>query len=164
MPNATYTDEQRRSFSEATGVELDKVTDEMLAKAGVPVEKPADERDLEADERVRALEVTAREADERSRKLETELHEERRRNFVEDVLKDGKATPGQRKDLETLYDKDPELAHKIYADAPTDENLIREYGSGDERSDEERELEAEEYDEGFERIYGQKPMFPARAV
>lgn len=129
--SVTYTDEQRRKFAETAGIEPEKVTDEMLAAAAdtLKIEPPKDEpaRDLEADERLRKLETQAKEADERSRKLETELADERKRNFVDGVIKDRKAEPGQRESIEKLYDADPAACIKHFETVkPSTEAL--EYG------------------------------------
>lgn len=136
-----FTEEQRRTFAEATGLEPDKVTDEMLAASAVALEteKPkADDddpaRNLEADERLRQFEEKLEASDARSRKLEEELGEERRRNFVDGVLKDGKAEPGQRETIEALYDASPEVARKHFEGVKPNDALAREYGS-DEDSD-----------------------------
>lgn len=144
MPETTksYTDDQRRKFAEATGMELDKVTDEMLETAGVPVEETEPKKDLEADERFRSLEQTAKAADERSRKLETELHAERRRNFVEGLVKDCKIEPGDTEKWEKRYDADPEAARSYAADLKVDEDLLRELGSDEENLDDDA-LEAQ---------------------
>lgn len=187
MPEPTYTDEQRRKFAEATGLETDKVTDEMLATAGVEEEKPdpaisdeqaraladalgvegdeldpaklieaakakpKEQRSLEDDEIVRRLEAAetaATQAQEDARSAKDELDTERKRHFVESILAAGKATPGQKSELEALYDKDSALAVKLYENAPVDYDLMREYGTDetetlDPESEESRQFEAD---------------------
>lgn len=133
--SATYTDEQRRKFAETAGIEPDKITDEMLVAAAATLEvKPEPARDLETDDRFRALEAQAKEADERSRKLETELATEKRRSFVEGVLKDRKAEPGARAEIEKMYDASPEAAINFFAAVKPIAEL-REYGTDEDGSD-----------------------------
>lgn len=135
MPEPRYTDEQRRAFAETTGLEVDKVTDEMLDKTAetLKIEPPAEPvRDLEADERIRNLETQAKEADERSRRLESELADEKKRSFVESVLRDGKAQPGQRAEIELMYDASPDVARKYFDTVQANDDLAREYGSDEE--------------------------------
>lgn len=151
-----FTDEQRRKFAEATGLEADKVTDEMLATAGVSEPKAdpdpdAEQRALEADERRREFEQKATAADDRSRKLEEDLHAERRRNFVSESVRSGRVNPSQAKRgengelsmLEKLYDNDPEAARAFVAELPVNEDFVREYGSEEEQTDETPEQIAE---------------------
>ncbi len=142
--SVSYTDEQRRTFAEATGLEPDKVTDELLAAAGVAGETPEPEpepeptRDLEAVELRRELtEVKADVAEARE-----EARVERRASFVESALRDGRITPGAAAKLEKLYDKDSEAAREFVAELPRNDDLGREYGSGaegDDPTDEERD-------------------------
>jgi len=125
-----FTDEQRRTFAEATGLDIEKVTDELLEKAGVSSEEPQ-ERNLEADERFRQLEEKATTAAETARKLEQELAEERKRSFVESVLSAGKAAPGARAEIEAMYDASPDAARKFFDSVKPNDDLSREYGSGE---------------------------------
>lgn len=149
-----FTDDQRRKFAEATGLEADKVTDEMLTNAGVAAveeeAKPDDEPvvELENDAKVaRALEL-AEKADERTRTLEQDLKSERGRNFVELALREGKITPGQRKSVLAMYETNPEAAREFVAEAIPNEDLAREYGSDDEEivTEEQRKLEQKNAD------------------
>lgn len=163
VPEKTYTDEQRRAFAEATGLDQAKVTDAMLDKAGVAEAPTGDpdpdpKRDLEADERLRSLEQRATEADERSRKLEEELRVERRAAFVEQVLRDGKAEPGQRAQIEKMYDTSPDVAREFFQNAPVHEELRETYGADDGDPKPEDEADAEKaYESEHERIFGAKP-------
>ncbi len=136
-----YTSEQRRKFADATGLDADKVTDEVLENAGVPVAteepKPADEaadaaRENEAQ--VLRTEVDALKADVELSKRE--LHEERRNAFIESALTTGRITPGQREKLETLYDKDSTAAREFVAELPANDDLAREYGAEGNGEDE----------------------------
>jgi hypothetical protein len=143
-----FTDEHKRKFSEATGVELDKVTDELLEAAGVTPEAPSDTRDLASDELMRSFETRLAESDERSKKLEKELADERKRSFVESVLSTGKAEPGQREDIEKMYAANPEAARKFFDTVKPNDDLAREYGAegdGNDNPAEKRELEEREY-------------------
>jgi hypothetical protein len=143
-----FTDEHKRKFSEATGVELDKVTDELLEAAGVTPDTEPGKRDLESDEQMRSFETRLAESDERSRKLEQELEDERKRAFVESVLSAGKAEPGQREDIEKMYAANPEAARKFFDTVKPNDDLAREYGAegdGNDNPDEKRELEEREY-------------------
>lgn len=158
MPKV-YTDEQRRKFAEAAQIEPDAVTDEMLEAAGVAEEKPADpkpeERDLAADDRVRKLEE---EHDAMKRQLEAERETarlDRRRSFVEeDLLANGKITPGEREHWEKLFDTDEDATRAAAKTLQENEELGREFGSDDEGDPEERrELEEREYvDEAASRL------------
>ncbi len=132
--NKTYTEEQKRTFAEATGVELDKVTDEMLATVGVPVEgeepKVDPTKNLEADERFRSLEARVEDEAKKRRDLETELGNERRDTWLEhDVLRAGKDTPGRKADIEKMYEANPQATREFYASAPANEQWAREYGA-----------------------------------
>jgi len=146
----TFTADQRRAFSEATGLEEAKVTDEMLASAGVPVEgeepKTEPKVELEADERFRQFE-TARAADqERIRLLENDVKTEKRTAFVEGVLREGKATPGQRESIEKMYDAAPDVTREFYANAPADDKLALEYGADSDVTEEEAEADNKAYE------------------
>ncbi len=138
-----YTDEQRRTFAEATGLEADKVTDELLEKAGVPVAEaaPGDEdpaRENEAkDELRRELDEIRADVD----AAKTELHVERRTAFVEDALKSGRVAPGAKAKLEKLYDLDSAAAREFVAELPIDESLAREYGADGNGDDDEQDEE-----------------------
>lgn len=155
MAEVKYTDEHRRKFAEATGLEQDKVTDEMLTAAGVVAEAPKEEPKVDEpvqvkleDEAMRKLEETAKSADDRSRKLEEDLRLERRRNFIEQAMKDGRIEPGQRAEYERSYDLDPANAEKLVAALSVNEDLVRQFGNedGDEATVEaKRELEEKDY-------------------
>lgn len=148
-----FTDDQRRQFAEATGLDAAKVTDEMLANAGVAETPPDGGGGGTGDEdQARALQDAqrlAKEADDRSRRLEEDLRLEKRRQFTEQILREGKEEPGRRDKVETIYDKlGPDLAAKHYEDAPVNQALLREYGSDETNVDdatveEKRQLEAE---------------------
>lgn len=145
----TFTAEQRKTFAEATGLEEEKVTDEMLAAAGVQAaDAPKPEpRSLESDEKIRELseEVTATKR-ELAEQRET-ARVERRRSFVEDfLLGTGRIEPGDREDWERSFDLDEQHARKLGAKLKPNEDLAREYGSDDEPTteDEKRELEERE--------------------
>ncbi len=128
--NRKYTDEQRRTFAEATGLEQDKVTDEMLENAGVPVEcapapTPGD-RENESDPDLR------RELDEAKADVDTmkrELHEERRTNFVEGLVASGRITPGDREKWEKRFDANADSARDYAADLQPNADMAREYGA-----------------------------------
>jgi hypothetical protein len=150
-----FSEEQHRAFAEATGLEPDTITDEMLGAAGVVSEsdepkpdEPAADESKPDDEPSRALEQAneiARSAEERVRKLEEELRIDRRRLFVETAIKDGKVAPGQRETLESLYDANAESARKFMDEAPVNEELTREYGSDAPPSADEAEAEEQRY-------------------
>ena len=157
-----YSDEQRTAFAKAyealAGTPLDdpaKVTDEMLASAGVAVEEPKVEEppktgpkvELEADERFRQFETRINEADERARKLEAQLATKDRDHFVDAVLREGKDEPGQREHIEKFYEKDPELARAFYANRRPDETLAREYGADSDVTEEEAEAAEKLYEQ-----------------
>ena len=151
-----YSDDQRRKFAEATGLDADKVTDEMLTSAGVTAETtepptPPTPTPPDDDDAARTLEETlalVKKVDDRSRSLEEELRTERRDNFVELTLREGKIAPGQRKTLEALYDANPTAARAFVDEAPANEDLAREYGTDDDTmvTEEQRKLEAEAAD------------------
>lgn len=140
-----YTDEQRRTFAEATGLDADKVTDEMLSKAGV-TEPKADDDSPDKDsarelEELRAkLDETTRTADQAridAEKANEDLRLERRRNFVEGLITSGRIEPGARETWEKRYDRDPELSREFAEALKPDPALARELGS---EGDDEREL------------------------
>lgn len=151
----TYTADARRKFAEATGLEADKVTDEMLAAAGIPAETPVTPTPADTDgaRALAAVEQTNRElADTR----ET-LRLERRRTFVDGLLSSGKIEPGQRETWEKSYDSDPTVAAELAATLKADPNLLRELGSdseGKQSSDEEREAEERNYADDAARRLG----------
>jgi hypothetical protein len=161
MPETKYTDAQRLAFVKQyealAGTPLDdpaKVTDEMLAAAGVAVEEPKVDGppktepkvELEADERFRQFETRINEADERARKLEAQLATKDRDHFVDAVLREGKDEPGQREHIEKFYETDPELARAFYANRRPDETLAREYGADSDVTAEELEAENKQYE------------------
>lgn len=135
MAEKTYSDEQRKAFATATGLDETAVTDEMLTAAGVPVEAPEPvvdpARELETAEQIRTFETRLNEETEARRTLEAELKTERKNSFVETVLRDGKAQPGQKAQIEKMYDADPELAREFYEAAPVIDDWAREYGADD---------------------------------
>jgi hypothetical protein len=146
-----FTDDQRRTFAEATGLELDAVTDEILTAAGVTGETPEPIVEPVGDA-ARALEV-ANAATERTRALEEELRVERRNSFVEAVLKDGKLEPGQREFLEVMYDANADKAREYAATLKPDESLAREYGKDEDDTDP-AEVEGRSYESEFKTIFG----------
>ncbi len=158
MAPSPYTDEQRRAFQEATGLDDATVTDELMAAAGVAPAghsdggdggEPADGRALEAEvaEARRVAEEAKREAEE----AREQLRLNQRDQFVERVLREGKEPPARRQAIETLYDKlGHEDAVKHYADARVDETLIREYGSETE-TNERTDEETKAYEQALER-------------
>jgi Mu-like prophage I protein len=135
MPETKFTDEQRRAFSEATGLDEEKVTDEMLAKAGVKTETddepekpeppPTDEQTRSLEQRVDTLAQSL--ADETKRRLEAE-----RARVIEGALRDGKFTPGEREGWERRYETSPDATADVISKLPKNDELAREYGSGEE--------------------------------
>lgn len=152
VPETTYTAEQRKTFAEATGLDETKVTDEMLKAAGVATETADPDPDpalqLEADERMRKLEQDTQAANDRSRKLEEELRVERRTAFIDNALKTGRIEPGQREDVEKLYDEAPETARKFVESLTVNEEFVREFGSGED-GDEDEQAKARELENDF---------------
>lgn len=150
-----YTAKQRRVFAEATGLDESNVTDKMLEDAGVapatddpapeptpdpapepdpPVEPQASaEGDDEEPEGDRALEA-------RVVAVETELHQERRKAFVDAAIRSGKIAPGQRKSVETLYDRGADEARAFIDELEPRQELLDELGA-DGEEDDERDLE-----------------------
>lgn len=158
-----YNDEQRRKFSETTGLELDKVTDEVLAAAAeslaVAPPKKEDEPAVEYEQRLKAFEEKLEQSDKRSRDLESELADERKRHFVDGVLKDGKAELGARAEVEAMYDASPESTRKFFETVTPNDAWAREYGSSDDGDPgRESEEDAEKRDlaerEQIARSYG----------
>lgn len=157
-----YTEEQRRTFAEAAGLEADKVTDEILDAAAAALEvEPAkdDPPPVEYEQRLKAFEEKLEQSDKRSRDLETELSEERKRNFVESVLRDGKAELAARAEVEAMYDANPDATRKFFEKAPVNDDWAREYGSSEEGDPEAvSEEDAEKRDlaerEDIARTYG----------
>ena len=138
---AKYTDEQRRTFAEATGLEQDKVTDEMLANAGVPSEDtpaptPDPARENEAADQIRSLEERVAAAEAKAEESAETLRLSERRSFVEDALRSGRVEPGAREKLERLYDSDPETAREFVAELKPNDTLAREYGADGDGADE----------------------------
>lgn len=141
-----YTDEQVKAFAEATGLEAEKVTDEMLEASGVAVEteepKPDGDDDTddtdkpEGDEVSKELEARLTKAENGAAAANEKLRLNERKTFVEAAIKDGKVSPGAREKLERLYDKDPEGAEEFVAEIKADADLAREYGSDDAPADE----------------------------
>lgn len=173
MPDKTYTEAQRKTFADATGLEADKVTDEMLATAGVAVEKDEEEeKQLNlADEAVRKLETKVDEESAERKKLEQRLYTQERDTFIEnDAVKAGKIEPGQREYIELMYDADPAKARKYVETLPVQQHLVREFGVDDDEdlddAGRERKLEDQErsYTDEYETIYGDRPMKFARSA
>ena len=148
-----YTVEQRRTFAEATGIAESDVTDEMLKAAGVP--EPAEvEGDTPgggglnppADEPTEPSEPTEpdRQLVARVTALEAERQITARRAFLGSDAVRNRVSPGQRKDLEKLWDANPDAARAFVEGLPKREDLDREYGveEGDD-PDEERAYQAE---------------------
>jgi hypothetical protein len=153
MPETkTYTDEQRRKFAEATGLELDKVTDEMLAKAGVPRrETPAD--DDATSKRPTSgptLEQRARSETKKRRELEAELRDERRATSSR-ARPDGKIEPGRAREVGDAFDKDPSRRAKLRRRSSRT-RLLREYGSDEETSTDEQREPREVYEDDAQRL------------
>lgn len=142
----TYTADARRKFADATGLETDNVTDEMLAAAGIPTETPVPPPPADTDgaRALAAVEQTNRELAETRETLRLE----RRRTFVDGLLSTGKIEPGQRATWEKSYDSNPIVAAELAATLKPDPNLLRELGSDSEgkpSTDEEREAEERNY-------------------
>lgn len=149
-----FTDEQRRAFQEATGLEEEKVTDETMAAAGVKPETEEDdgevaERNNELADRVQSAEERAEKAEKKADEANETLRLNERSHQVERVVREGKEPPARKAEIETLYDK---LGHedflKHYESARVDETLVREFGSDEEGTDEQtdeqkRALESE---------------------
>lgn len=144
MPEQTYTDEHRKAFSEATGIELDKVNDEMLANAGVPAQTP------EPAPPVSDAAAGTKEFEERVDKLELELAEERTKRFeaeqeaviVGEGLRKGRFEPGERDSWEKAYETNPGGTKAAIMRLPANDDLARAFGSEDTGGpvDEEAEL------------------------
>jgi hypothetical protein len=106
MPDTKFTDEQRRKFAEATGLEPDKVTDEMLKGAGV-VEDQARQLELEADQKTE-LETVKLELAEAKKRLagaqsaETELETAKRELVQVRKELEAKETPYSSEDVRKL--------------------------------------------------------------
>lgn len=141
-----YTEEQRRKFAEAVGLEPDKATDVMLEAAGIAGEtdpapdpeptEPAPEPTEPAPDEPSSKALEARVAG-----LEAELRIERRTAFVEDAIKTGRIEPGQRKAVEELFDLHPDRARAFVETLPERTELVRELGSDeDDRPVRAREL------------------------
>ncbi|RDI73305.1 Mu-like prophage I protein [Gaiella occulta] len=155
---AKFSDEQRRTFAEATGLEADKVNDEMLEKAGVPAEagepKPDPARENQDADMRRELAELRSEVDDTKR----ELHEERRNAFVEDAIRAGKVKPGAREKLEKLYDRDADAAREFVAELDANEDLAREYGAdGQGDGDDEQDEISKAYEADMAARHGVKP-------
>jgi hypothetical protein len=200
MPDTKFTKEQRRAFSEATGLEEEKVTDEMLAKAGIAEETTApaisdekarelaealgvkfdndedfepaklleaakakaekpEQRTIEQEEIVRRLETAeknVKSAADEAKRANEELRLERRRSFVHDVLKEGKAKPAQQTEIEKMYDLDPDAVSRYFENAPIDFDLVREFGSDSEEITEETEKAQKAHEEDLAGRLGVK--------
>jgi hypothetical protein len=106
MPDTKYTDEQRRKFAEATGLEQDKVTDEILKAAGVG-EDEATQLKLEADQKTELATVKL-ELAEAKRQLagaqtaETELETAKRELAQVKKELESKDTPYSTEDVRKL--------------------------------------------------------------
>lgn len=131
MADSKYTDEQRRAFTEATGLEADKVTDEVLAAAGVAV-TPPEPATPAADTATKAFE-------ERVGKMEKDLEAANRRAFeaernvvIETALREGRFEPGEREGWERSYEANPESVANAIARMPKNDTLAREFGSADD--------------------------------
>lgn len=152
-----FSDEQRRKFAEATGLDADKVTDEMLGAAGIVAESdpapPDPDPDPDPDPKpdddaARSLEeavAKATSAEERSKKLEEQLRVSGRKSFVDEALQSGKIAPGQRATLEALYDANQDAARAFVEEAPVNEELVKEFGSEETSSEDEQEAENRAY-------------------
>lgn len=154
MPTLEFNEEQRAAAAEKLGVKADELTSEKLlehvfAEAPKPDEGDGGSGDGDGDEAMRALEAKV---DETKRELDTtreELRTERKRAFVDDIIRQGKEEPGRRAQVETLYDKlGADEAAKWYEGVKPDETLAREFGSDDDGNGEptveqKRALEAE---------------------
>lgn len=151
MAESKYTDDQRRAFSEATSMELDKVTDEVMAAAGVAVSEPvktepaADESAKAFAQRVDRLEREL--ADERTKRFEVEKHND---IDVEGIGK-GRFTPGERESWEKAYESNPEGTRAAILRLPVNDDLAREYGSSDEPA---VETDDAKLDKLYEAEYG----------
>ncbi len=170
-----YTDEQRRAFADAAGIEdADKVTDEQLEKAGVPSttevteketkettvkETEGDERENEAAVQIRSLEERVQAAEKKADDSAEKLRLTERRQFVEETLRAGKIEPGGRKELEELFDANPDQARKFVTVLRADDSLGREYGAdgdGSETTEEDTEKRDLAEREQIAREYGMK--------
>jgi hypothetical protein len=54
----------------------------------------------------------------RIRALETQLHDERRRLFLEGAIRQGQISPGERESVERAYDADPTAVVAIVSSRP----------------------------------------------
>lgn len=151
MPELTLNEEQTGALAETLGLEGEFDADKLIEAAKAKAEKP-EQRTLEQEEVTRRLEQAEKTADEakaEAKRANDALASERKLSFVEGILKDGKAEPGQRAEIETLYDKDPEAAQKFFESVKPNGDLVKEYGSDDEGTEEEqakkRELEENDY-------------------
>lgn len=158
MADLKLSEEQRRLFAEAAGVEdaTALTDDELLERVKGETTPPPDPTPPPAPEPVpptsaegdRSLEQRVEASEERTRKLEEDLRLEKRKAFVEAAIRGRKVAPGQSATLETLYDRDPAAARQFVDELPEREDLEREFGSdedGDLDPEQKRELEDERY-------------------
>lgn len=155
VPELNLNEEQRRAFADALGVKPDDLTDEQLLAAVKP--KPDEDQDTELRELEQKEVLRRLEAQEtRAEKLERELHDERRAAFVDKILSEGRAKPAQRESIERMYDDSAENALKFFAEQPVDEDLVREFGSGDDGNELNEEQRAEEEDREYAAAHGSR--------
>lgn len=133
-----YTDEQARQFAEATGVELDKVTDDMLAKAGVaePVTEEPKVDPEKDDEGTRAFEQRVGKLEERAAAAEKRAMQAEADTVLVAAMKEGRITPGEKPGWEQRYFAAAEAGDitpvvDAIGKLPANETLAAEYGSGE---------------------------------
>lgn len=158
-----FSEAQKRKFAEATGVEVTKVTDKMLEDAGVQPEPESgtDDTPSTTTETTTSTTTTTEgapddkdggdtspaerenaELRERVKKLEEDNRLERRNAFVKQAIRiDKKCAPGQRKDLEDLFDANEEQARKFVASLPSRDDLDEQGADDDELDGGSRSLE-----------------------
>lgn len=143
----TFNAQTRRKFAEATGLEPEKVTDEMLAAAGVSEETTTPTPTAAASEDAQRALAAAESASRELAAVKEELRIERRDAFIANLIRDGKIAPGARAEWERNYDASADTTTAIAATLKTDPDLVREFGAegGAPSTGEEREASEREY-------------------
>jgi hypothetical protein len=114
--------------------------------AGVPVaEEPKVDpaKQLEDDKSRRDLEARVEKTERELAEERKELHEERKRNFVEGLVTARKITPGDSDKWAKRYDADPQAAREYAEDLEVHDELDREYGADSDEILDDDALEAQ---------------------
>lgn len=168
MPESKFTEEQRKAFQAATGLEEAKVTDELLIAAGVKPETDdggdggsgdggdgsggEDVKEMQAQ--IRAAEQRAKDAEDAAKQANETLRLNQQASDVDQVIRDGKEEPGRRDDLVALHEG---IGHEkfvaFYEKARVDETLVREYGSDDDGTDKPTEEQTRALESELEGIF-----------